>query len=146
MSFSALFFAGCSGSSNNSQDDRRVVSLQVSGPDKIAASFSTQLQVTAIFNDKTSEDVTLAAAWGESGDSGSIRVLAAGIVEALSPGVGTVSVSYEDAQGLIRANYEITVSDAKVTKLFIAPINEPLGPAYQIPNGQAIAVVGLANF
>lgn len=143
-----ILFTGCSsgGGSDNRPDERHVVSIQVTGDNQLAASFSTKLEVTAIFSDKTSENVTSAATWGQSTDSGIIRVLPEGIIEGLTPGAATVSVSYEDIKGITSATFPMTITDATVTALFIAPTNTPLGSAYKIPNGQFMSVTGLANF
>lgn len=143
-----IFLSGCGGGGggDDTPDERHVVSLQVSGADHVAAGFSTQLQVLAIFSDKTSEDVTYSAAWGGSDDKGIIRVRASGIVEGIKPGAGTVTVSYEDQKSVTRSTFDITVSDATVTELFVSPVNSRLGRTYDIPNGQSLSLIALANF
>ncbi|KZX82164.1 hypothetical protein A3715_06530 [Oleiphilus sp. HI0009] len=136
---------GCS-SGGNSPNGKRVVSLEISGDNEIAANFSTQLKVTAIYNDKTSKDVTSIATWSQSGETGIIQVLPEGIVEGLATGSATVTVRYDDSQSVTSANFTMNVNDSSVTGLFITPIVDILGSPYRIPNGTFISVAGLANF
>lgn len=82
----------------------------------IPAGVVQQLAVTGMFSDGSTSDVTAQAAWS-TGDPLAVDVSPTGIVRAVAIGSATISATVDGHA----ANREVTVSDATITTIAIAP-------------------------
>ncbi|HEX4418104.1 MAG TPA: Ig-like domain-containing protein [Kofleriaceae bacterium] len=99
----------------------------------LAAGTTQQLTATAVFNDKTTQDVTAQVAWSSDGPAHA-TVSAGGLVSALAVGGAQIRAT----KGAISGTAQVTVTPAALVSLQVTPIQ----PSLALGRTQAFAATG----